>query len=112
MKCIICCKEFQSKRKDAKFCSSTCRSNKFRTDNPATDNATDKDATDKSVSRVSENKENNIIPNKDSWLCKVEDCNLQNMPGHGGMCIYHWRKEEKLSTIPKDQYDQLNGVPC
>ena len=105
MICTVCNKEFNSKRKDAKFCSSTCRSNKFRaTDNPnavATDNATDKPnavATDK-------------VTAKDSWLCKICGCNLINMPGHDGMCIYHWRQSE--NTIPEKEYNLLNtGNPC
>jgi len=43
MKCIVCNTEFESKRQDAKYCSSTCRSKASRaTDN----NATDKFATD------------------------------------------------------------------
>jgi hypothetical protein len=44
MICTICLKEFESKRTDAKFCSSTCRSKASRaTDNlsVATDNRTD-----------------------------------------------------------------------
>ena len=123
MICIVCNKEFSSKRKDAKFCSSTCRSNKFRkvvkiaTDNPATDNATDNridNATDKlaTVSMVFPEKKENIIP-KDRWLCKIVGCNLINMPGHGGMCIYHWRKSEDLVNIPEQEYNLLNtGNPC
>lgn len=102
MKCIVCNIEFSSKRKDAKFCSSTCRSNKFRKYfllKSATDNATDKSATDK------------VSVTKDSWLCKIDGCNLINM--HGGMCIYHWRKSESLVTIPEKEYNLLNtGNPC
>lgn len=50
MKCTICTQEFESKRADAKFCSSTCRSRAKRnaTDNLATDNSV-QDATDKEI---------------------------------------------------------------
>ena len=84
-----------SKRKDALFCSAKCRvtdkRKKVVTDKSVTDNVTDKLS---------------VTP-KDSWLCKIEGCNLPNMPGHGDMCIYHWRVSEKL-YISKQQYDLLN----
>ena len=58
--CQICQKEFESKRADAKFCSSKCRKASSRgvTDNYVTDNSTD-NVTDKLVKI-------NIVP-KDEW---------------------------------------------
>lgn len=51
MKCVTCDKEFEAKRADAQFCSSTCRSKKSRaTDNLSVALATDKrTATDNSA---------------------------------------------------------------
>jgi hypothetical protein len=103
MKCLICNKDFIG-RKTARFCSSTCRSKSHRaTDiSVATDNlATDKSATPNATDKVTP---------KDSCLCKIEGCNLKNIPGHNDMCIYHWRKSEDSDTIPVKEYNILNTV--
>jgi hypothetical protein len=59
MKCQTCQKDFISKRTDAKFCSSTCRSKASRV-------ATDNFATDNSVSVATDKVKINIVP-KDEW---------------------------------------------
>jgi hypothetical protein len=69
MICIQCKSDFEAKRADARFCSSTCRSRFKRnaTDNCATDNATD----NLELCRV----------------CQVELPPLESPRKHRGMCI-------------------------
>ena len=146
MKCVMCCKEFESKRSDAKCCSSTCRSKYSR-------------ATDKSDSGENSTKTIEVMKNvevKDGMLvkktecpfptchepgtiedyvkdavwdgnkegycakhyirytdskakgCAAKGCNLDQGPGHDGLCIYHWREKEHLPRLEKKEYLELN----
>ena len=97
MKCLVCGKEFETFRKDKKYCSSSCRLKRFRNTSDETFHETDKHETDVTVS----------VP-KDSWLCEKEGCKLRNLPGHEGMCIYHWRISLGFPHIPKQQYELIN----
>lgn len=107
MLCLTCNKEFVAKRTDAKYCSPKCRKIASRvTDNSVTDNVTDNSipVTDKiSVTKP-------LKSPKDSWLCKIKGCNLKNLPGHQGMCIYHWRKDEGLDVITDKQCEEVNTM--
>ena len=95
MKCINCSKEFEAKRKSAKFCSPACRI------------ALHRECNDKPVSVTNVTVKDSVTP-KDSWLCSEKDCKLHSAPGHGGLCIYHWRIKEGMPHITKDQYALLN----
>jgi len=94
--CKVCSKVFSPKRKDAKFCSAKCR-----VTNKRNKTVTDKSVTDNVSVSVTDN-------SKDTWLCKVDGCNLPNMPGHGNMCIYHWKVSMGLSHTSDKEYEKLN----
>ena len=109
MICKACNKEFVSRRKDAIYCSAKCRVSAHR----VTDNVTDNLVTDKSVTdNVTDNVSVPVTDNtryKSPLACKVLTCYGLAMPGHGDMCIYHWRKSSGLSTISIEDY-RLNNA--
>jgi hypothetical protein len=86
MKCTVCSKEFVAERSTAKYCSGACRLKHLRKG---------------SVTQP-------IVTVKDPRLCKEEGCNLRTPPNHGGRCIYHWRKDLDMPTIPEADYIELN----
>ena len=104
-KCTVCNKEFEAKRVSAKFCSSTCRSQFNRVSVAENVSVAPISVANATVTATIKPP---VDTEKTAMMCGKDGCYLARMPGHDGLCIYHWRKLNGLDTISDITYAGLN----
>lgn len=102
MQCVICSVEFEAKRADAKFCSSTCRSKGSRLEFTPS-----KETTDMEEALVIEPVVENMTP--DGQVRKVWDKKVENLKG--GYLHIGQTQEEYIDNIPEVGY-LFDGTKC